>query len=524
MTTEQQEAPTPTMEQHKTPPPTSFSTSSHNLEEFCPELYEGLELILNSPKEGGTKTTDTIIKTSSIGEGKFIDDGFSMMNFEILDFIGKTKVFEDNSDHKYTAKHSFLTDLKITNIEDTQLLEQELSTVEEEMKTAGSRSDGSGGAVLSLSHQEENMMLKHFFRKLLPLLDAHPDSPWPSLALKYCDFNIARSCFISLACIHIYESRKGGNEYYQQGLAHINNAMNHLIKYLSVNNEEAKKTEINSYMVLVLINVHVLFSVLEKGISKLSRFLYKVFASLCQESEVYGLLMENDSQRLLVIVLSWYDTITAVVSPDCRLPFCSPSWYGVYTDSISSIKMMGCPGEILRAISKVTLLRHELYNNKVESSFDSVQQDYHTIKQEFMSYREFVPLGLGGESFNLTLKGAQCWSLAGLVCLTRTVKPPSWEMHIQRYVHEFIDVYGSMDPISPTVTQMVWPVYAIGCECTTEYERQSLLQFMDTLYTNAQMGTLHTLKQIVLNVWELGLTQEEILSQWLKDGQEYLPL
>lgn len=500
----------------KTP---TLSASSHNLEAFCPELYEGLELILNSPKDNPSNNEPLIHPPVPDG-GKHFDDGFSIMNLEILDFIGKTKVFEDNLETpvEYAVKNVPVISKKIISLDDgdeNQALE--LSTLAQE-KTENQ------GAILSLSHQEENMMLKHFFRKLLPLLDAHPDSPWPSLALKYCDFNIARSCFISLACIHIYESRKGGNEYYQRGLAHINNAMNHLIKYLSVNKDDVKKTEINSYMVLVLINVHILFSVLEKGTSNLSRFFYKVFASLCQESDVYGLLMENDSQRLLVIVLSWYDTISAIVSPDCRLPFCSPSWYGVYTDSISSIKMMGCPGEILRAISKVCLVRHELYSNKLDSSSDRIQQDYRAIKLELMSYREFVPLGSGGASFNLTLKGAQCWSLAGLICLTRTVKPPSWRMHIQRYIHEFVDVYGSMDPISPTVTQMVWPVYAVGCECTTDYERHCLLQFMDKLYTNAQMGTLYTLKQIVLHVWELGLTQEEVLSQWLKEGQEYLPL
>ncbi|GME77898.1 unnamed protein product [[Candida] boidinii] len=52
---------------------------------------------------------------------------------------------------------------------------------------------------LKLPFNEENMMLKHFFNKLIPLLDAHPNSPWPELALKYCDFEIARSCFISLS-------------------------------------------------------------------------------------------------------------------------------------------------------------------------------------------------------------------------------------------------------------------------------------------------------------------------------------
>lgn len=81
-----------------------------------------------------------------------------------------------------------------------------------------------------------------------------------------------------------------------------------------------------------------------------------------------------------------------------------------------------------------------------------------------------------------------------------------------------------MNSKSPLVTQMVWPVYAIACECRTDDERTALLIYMETLYETAQMGTLYSLKEIVLKVWERGITPEEYLNEWLDDGIDYLPV
>ena len=71
---------------------------------------------------------------------------------------------------------------------------------------------------------------------------------------------------------------------------------------------------------------------------------------------------------------------------------------------------------------------------------------------------------------------------------------------------------------------MVWPVYAVGCECKNDWERSCLTRFMDNLYENTKMGTTASLKEIVLNVWERNITQEEYLIEWLGRGVDYLPL
>lgn len=470
-------------------------------EKFSSKLFENLELFLHSPRpeSNGPQPIErsdtssplvqmfgdllsTEISASQSQSSSDSRDGYTRLDNEIIDIIGKANVFDE--------------------------------AVGQPLNTS-----------LTMSYQEENMMLKHFFKKLLPLLDAHPQSPWPDLALKYCDFDVARSCFISLACIHIYESKRGGSEYYKKGMAHIQSTMNHLIQFISSGLEDAEeeqKNHIRSFVILVLVNVHVLFAVLEKGKSSLARFFFKVFGSVCRDESFYHAIMENERKRSLVVVLSWYDTVSAIVSPDCRLPFCSPVWYGSYKDTFSTLDMMGCPGEIFCAMSRVCLLRHEAAQGFL-SDDAAFQIKAEGIRQQLFSYREYVAVG-DGSDYPSRLKAAQCWGLAVYVSLLRLFPTPERQLSIRGAVLEFIESYGSMPSQLPVVTQMVWPVYAIGCECKTAFEREKLHGYMTTLYETAQMGTLGSLRWVVEQVWERSVPQEEVLKSWLEDGVDYLPL
>lgn len=480
-------------------------SSGANFEAFGTELFEGLEYLLKSP----TVHANTAINTTN-NVNTFMD----------------APLFTDLA---VIPPPTPIPDISVGNPKSEQVFDRNYSTPQGSTDLTSSIISAEDS---SLSYEEENMMLKHFFKNLLPLLDAHPNSPWPDLALKYCDFDIARSCFISLACIHIYESRRGGNEYYRKGMAHISNTMDYLIQFISSSgNEQAvgtpesnKKKLISSFVILVLINVHILFAVLEKGLSSFSRFFFKVFSSVCQDTAFYNTLKENEKKHSLAVVLSWYDTVSAIVSPDCRLPYCDSKWYGSsFNGTISTAKMMGCPGEIFKAMSKVCLLRHELANG-LKTDRSLILNDYELTKINILKYRDYVDFR-DGEDYAIRLKAAQCWALAVLVTLTKTVKPDvRYNLTIQSLLHEFIDVYGSMTPTLPVVTQMVWPVFAMGCECKTDFERQKLCVFMDTLYLNAQMGTLFTLKKIVLQVWDTGCSSEEVIQKWVDEGIDYLPL
>ncbi|OWB63416.1 hypothetical protein B5S29_g4394 [[Candida] boidinii] len=347
---------------------------------------------------------------------------------------------------------------------------------------------------LKLPFNEENMMLKHFFNKLIPLLDAHPNSPWPELALKYCDFEIARSCFISLSCMHLYESKRE-NEFYKRGMLHINNTMEYLIKYvksterknknkninqnINFNNnnnnnnnrnnnngnnqnnlnrvkiehdsqrdglnddgdktgensestsdsdtrlteengknndngttnssnepinverivvnlkndsKKQKQKQTNFFVILLLIYVHLLFGILESGRSALSRVFLKLFASIADDPTFKTVLKRIDQSQALLCVLSWFDTISAIVSPDCRLPYCNPLLFGNKNDTISTARMCGCPGEIFNCIYDICIIRKQLKDLKVKNGDEELNNQYERIKNKLLNYRDYVVL------------------------------------------------------------------------------------------------------------------------------------
>ncbi|CDK26539.1 unnamed protein product [Kuraishia capsulata CBS 1993] len=414
----------------------------------------------------------------------------------------------------------------------------------------------------SLSYSEENMMLTHFFNKLLPLLDSHPSSPWPELALKYCDFEIARSCFISLSCMHLYESR-GENEFYKRGLLHINKTMEYLVNYVktskegfsndspendkvvertedpginvesivvNLKNDAVNKKRTSFFVILLLIYVHLLFGILESGRSALSRVFLKLFASITEDETFQVVLQRIDQSQTLICVLSWFDTIAAIVSPDCRLPYCNPQWYGTKTDTISTAKMNGCPGEIFNCIAQVCKLRADLKKGEMRPA--AIVSEFERIKNEILNYRDYVPLKLPGDTNGVTfeyeerLRGAQCWSLAVYIKLLEVCKVSDDYLDvIQQATREFVFIYDMLSPVSPICTQMVWPIFIIGCHCERLQDRNKFRKYMETLYQTVQMGTVMTMRKIVEEVWSTGKHSDDILmgKEWLGAGIDYLP-
>lgn len=396
--------------------------------------------------------------------------------------------------------------------------------------------------VSKLSYFEENMMLKHFFKRLLPLLDAHPSTPWPQLALKYCDFEVAKSCFISLACIHLYET-KGAKEFYRTGMNHINNTMEYLIDYLrdkslgsigddgldvdqiikNLKQQPLEKQRSNFFVILLLIHVHLLFSVLESGRSALVRTFFQLFSGIVKDSTFKTYLENIEESATLIITLSWFDTITAVVSPDCRVPFCDDTWYGDKNSSISTFQIMGCPGEIFKCIARLCELRKGLKEKHLNKK--QAHEIFVKVKNELLRYREFVLFANDTDENEIILrmKCSQCWSIAVLFNFYLLVHPEEKEI-VNGLLLEFISIYGSMESTSTHVTQMVWPVFTMSCACQTNYQKRHFRKFIDVLYTNAKMGTIHTIGVIAEECWATGKSWEEILSskEWLKSGIDFL--
>ncbi|CCH40772.1 hypothetical protein BN7_306 [Wickerhamomyces ciferrii] len=394
-----------------------------------------------------------------------------------------------------------------------------------------------------LSHFEENMMLKHFFKKLLPILDAHPSSPWPQLALKYCDFEVAKSCFIALSCIHLYET-KGATEFYKTGMAHINNTMEYLIDYLkdksSIDSEEGiidiekiikklkkqslEKQRSNFFVILLLIHVHLLFSVLESGRSALVRTFFELFGGIVKDTTFRLYLEKIEESSALIVGLSWFDTITAVVSADCRLPFCEPSWYGDKDSTVSTFQVMGCPGEIFKVLWQFCEIRQQIKKDLISDT--SLQKAFEEMKNKLYSYRDYVVYeeGPGNEEQNISkLKCTQCWTLATLLNIYKLIRPKDTES-ITGIVLEFISVYESLNKELPNVTQMVWPIFTIACNCETDFQKLKLTKFIDDLYEKTNMGSITSIKLIAEECWKTGKTSQQILSnkEWYGSGIDFL--
>lgn len=404
--------------------------------------------------------------------------------------------------------------------------------------------NGNGASGTKMTDYEENMMIKHFFKRLLPLLDAHPSTPWPQLALKYCDFEIAKSCFIALACIHIYET-KGVQEFYRTGMVYVNNTLEYLIQYLKGKSEDSEgdedtldvpkiisnlkkqpieKRRSNFFVILLLIHIHFLFSVVESGRSALVRNFSELFAAIVKDASFKPYLDQIEESSTLIANLSWFDTIAALVSPDCRLPYCDENWYGMKNSPKSLIKLMGCPGEIMRTVSRFCRLRKEMKDNYNIVDL-STENKFNALKYDLLSYRDYVIYqeDISELENYKRLKCAQCWALAVLVNLYKLVKPDD-QVTVKAMVNEFIEVYSSMETSSPQITQTIWPIFAIACASTTEYQRSRVGQLLDKLHSTINMGTVTSIKAIATECWETGKTWEEVLAgkEWYGSGIDFL--
>ncbi|CDK25274.1 unnamed protein product [Kuraishia capsulata CBS 1993] len=423
------------------------------------------------------------------------------------------------------------------------------------------------------AYLDENRMLKHFFNKLLPLIDMHPNTPWPELALKYCDFDIAKSCFLSLSCMHLVANEndhRGKAELFMRSVNHIDKIMEYLIVFVQENNltdvfhdaqkmaelepqidiegmvkklkEEEDDTGGNKkqsrvFVVLLLIFVQLLYGILENGRSALSRIFFRLFASMTENPECKAILNTIDQSQTLICLLSWWDSIAAITSPDCRLPYCHPEWYGMKDDPISTEKMCGCPGELFICLSEICHIRNGVRYNKL-TRFDTLRK-YEEIRLALLRYRDYITFDPNGpdvddfaaksneDFFHIRLCCVQCWSLAAQIKLESTVRPTGEsEKVILQLVLEFLGVYKQMDPRSHPVGQMVWPLLEVGANCTRESERSVVRAAVDKLYLHTRAMNILTMTQILEHIWRDNISLDDYLNQkeWLKAGIELLAL
>ena len=494
-----------------------------------------------------------------------------------------------------------------------------------------------------LKKREESLILKHFFEKVIYLLDAHPQTPWPQLMMKFGSMDLAKSCFLSLSSMHLYVNN-GGDEFYKKGLLHINNTMEYLIKYVKtggiantnstmtrdkkvhsdansstsgsasnsdeneivhsgdcndqnntnsdgddvahndeksedhmkesndldlnvpkiisrIKSESNKKKGTNFMVILLLLYVHLLFAVLESGRSALARMFLKLSASIASDPLFNKKMKKIQQSQSLLCVLSWFDTVSAIVSPDCRIPYCDPKWFGESSDIISTDKMNGCPVGMFRVLYDLCLYRRKVMTlfSQQECFLQQIKTSHKNLmdlRDRCLHYRDHVLYILPhGSAFSYIdrLKCAQLWSLAAILVtiqlelhyfsrMSKMIEHnrniisasefpdavPSVHIHSEKataIVTEFLSVYNTIPSSSPIITQMVWPIFYVAICSSTDENRKQSWKALEVLYETVKMGTIKSNMDIVMRVWEEGCSLESILGGegWFEAGIDLLP-
>lgn len=357
-----------------------------------------------------------------------------------------------------------------------------------------------GTAQIELEHKNENLILRHFFEKLVPRIDAQEHSPWEKLILRYCSFQVARSCFISLASLHLYQ--EGGLEskdLYDLSTRYSDMIRSEIGRELSEKNFYGNIDSCKS--VLVLISVYILLISIKGGISTDCRYYFAKFADICKQPSVGEQILNDSQMRVVVAVLSWYDTVATVMTPDCRLLACDPSWYGARTDEISTFRIMGCPGEIFQILAEICHLRCSHYHQAIDK--DAYAKKLNNLIPDILRYREYVEVETNCDI--VPMKCAQGWAVATYMTVLRILKGvENWKGDTSRKISllvlEFLDLLQHLDPGNRYVCQMVYPLYIVGCECKGG-TREKWIKYLEDTHAITHSGALKTLSSVMSKIW-----------------------
>lgn len=382
---------------------------------------------------------------------------------------------------------------------------------------------------INLDYKEENMLLKHYFEQVVPIADALSNSPWKKLLLHYCDSNVARSCFIALASVHLHKIGTLTNDtYYDNGLYHISNVTEHLLGHISlgfiIDLHQQVINETKCAVMLLLGYTYIIFMLIDSGRSTTARRLFAFFSSIIrvkfQIDNGFPNLYDHNL-KFLVVVLSWFDTISAIVSPDSRLPYCDPSWFGATDDRVSTLDMMGCPPEIFEALWSICTIKNQIKNGVPKEYFE----DHATkLTTDIMNYRVYMKERNSHNGYIVKLKCAQCWAIAAYITLLEVLKPQTSSGLIHGLVHEFLDVYKGLNPHIQIVNQIVWPLFVVGYNCITAIEKETWLSLIDTLYRVTHTGVIETMRSLIKESWERNAPIETVLRELRVLHIDFLPV
>lgn len=250
------------------------------------------------------------------------------------------------------------------------------------------------------------------------------------------------------------------------------------------------------------------------------------FSSIIEDRDLAADVLSAPNGMFLFRIFAWYDIMLSACSKDYRAPHLSgPYFFPLSSDDSGVEGIMGCPDEIILAISDTCHLRHRMKYQPESLSLAEIQLRASEIESRIRNYSSLRKWD-GHASYNYVqhIIGSQCWAQASTIFLLRSTGMDPSGRRIANAVEEFQKLHAILEPGSEPDIQMVWPMFVVGCELKSQEGRSSAVQRMDLLFNQTYCGSWSMTKRMLNEVWSTNRSWEEILSSKDWENVDYLAL
>ncbi|KAK9240549.1 fungal-specific transcription factor domain-containing protein [Lipomyces kononenkoae] len=411
---------------------------------------------------------------------------------------------------------------------------------------------------------DEQELLQYYFTDLTPLLDNLSNSPLAGLAITYCTHELALSSFLCLASLHL-SNRHRSETYYATGLEYHSRTLKFLGDVLNAvsgvgpngPNGPASTLTLQSsaiassstqttlgfpnissirgqpkmgrglgVAVLTVIYFLITFEIMDTGKSSVVRSHLAAFASIIEDRDLAADVLSAPNGMFLFRIFAWYDILLAACAKDYRAPHLSGPYFFPLSAEDSGVQgIMGCPDELMLAISDTCHLRHNIKYSSEPMSFAEIQNRCSEIENRIRNYTSLMKWD-GRDSYNYIqhMIGTQCWAQAASIFLLRSTGMDPSGRRIAKSVEEFQKLHAILEVGSDPDRQMVWPMFVIGCELKSQADRTAALARMDKLFGATHCGSWRTLKDVLREIWTKNCSWEEVLSSKEWENFDFLAL
>ncbi|KAK9368457.1 fungal-specific transcription factor domain-containing protein [Lipomyces kononenkoae] len=408
---------------------------------------------------------------------------------------------------------------------------------------------------------DEQELLQYYFTDLTPLLDNLSNSPLAGLAITYCTHELALSSFLCLASLHL-SNRHRSERYYATGLEYHSRTLKFLGDVLNAVSGGGPNAPANSLAlqspgvasggsqttlgfpnisnirnqpkmgrglgvaVLTVIYFLITFEIMDTGKSSVVRSHLAAFSSIIEDRDLAADVLSAPNGMFLFRIFAWYDILLAACSKDYRAPHLSGPYFFPLSAEDSGVQgIMGCPDELMLAISDTCHLRHNIKYSSEPMSFAEIQNRSSEIENRIRNYISLMKWD-GRDSYNYIqhMIGTQCWAQAASIFLLRSTGMDPSGRRVAKSVEEFQKLHAILEVGSDPDRQMVWPMFVIGCELKSQADRTAALARMDELFNCTLCGSWRMLKDVLQEIWTKNRSWEEVLSSKEWENFDFLAL